>query len=383
MKMENLNIPPFTFPAECEGLRQEVRAFLAETIADRKPEERAENWSGFDRDFSLKLGARGWIGMVWPKKYGGHERTSVERYVVLEELLAAGAPVGSHWIADRQSVPTILKYGNEEQKLSIAPRVARGEVCFCIGMSEPDSGSDLAATRTKAEQTADGWLINGRKIWTTRAHNADYMIALFRTDFDPTAKHTGLSQFLIDIKNTPGITIRGIKDVRGEVEFNEVTFDNVKLAPDALLGKVGGGWAQVTGELALERSGPERYLSSVQLVVEMLDRADATDSHQVAELGRLVAEMSTLRQMSLGVAGMLSRGESPALLASIVKHQGSLVEQRTPELAHELFGPDLGDNGPSLNRVMSHLIQVQPSFSIRGGTREILRGMIARGLGLR
>ena len=171
--------------------------------------------------------------------------------------------------------------------------------------------------------------------------------------------------------------------MRGEIEFNEVTFDNVKLAPDALLGKVGGGWAQVTGELALERSGPERYLSSVQLVVEMLDRADPTDSHQVAELGRLVAEMSTLRQMSLGVAGMLSRGENPALLASIVKHQGSLVEQRTPELAHELFGPDLGDNGPSLNRVMSHLIQVQPSFSIRGGTREILRGMIARGLGLR
>ncbi|HXC38226.1 MAG TPA: acyl-CoA dehydrogenase family protein, partial [Burkholderiales bacterium] len=128
--MENLNIPPFTLPPECEQLRREVRQFLAETIPNRTPEQRAESWSGFDRQFSLKLGARGWIGMTWPKKYGGHERTSIERYVVLEELLAAGAPVASHWIADRQSAPTILRFGSEEQKQSIVPRVARGELCF-------------------------------------------------------------------------------------------------------------------------------------------------------------------------------------------------------------------------------------------------------------
>ena len=320
--------------------------------------------------------------MTWPKKYGGHERTSIERYVVLEELLAAGAPVASHWIADRQSAPTILRFGSEEQKQSIVPRVARGELCFAIGMSEPDSGSDLAATRSRAEETGDGWRVNGRKIWTTRAHNADYMIALLRTDTDAANKHAGLSQFLVDMK-TPGISVRGIRDVRGQVEFNEVTFDDVLLPKGALLGGRGDGWKQVTSELALERSGPDRYLTSVQLLVQMLDQADADDRHHAVELGRLVAEMATLRQMSLGVAGMLARGENPALAASIVKHQGSLVEQRTPELAHELFGPDLGNPALSLNRVMSHIVQVAPSFSIRGGTREILRGMIARGLGLR
>jgi len=380
--MENLSIPPFVLPSECEILRREVRQFLAETIAERTPEERAESWSGYDPDFSRKLGERGWIGMTWPKKYGGHERSSLERYVVMEELLASGAPVAAHWVADRQSAPTILRFGSEEQKQSIVPRVARGELCFAIGMSEPDSGSDLAATRSRAEEAPDGWRVSGRKIWTTRAHNADYMIALLRTDSDAANKHAGLSQFLVDMK-TPGISVRPILDVRGEHEFNEVTFDDVRLPKGALLGGRGDGWKQVTSELALERSGPERYLSSVQLVVEMLDQADAGDRHQAVELGRLVAEMATLRQMSLGVAGMLSRGENPALAASIVKHQGSLVEQRTPELAHELFGPDLGNPALPLNRVMGHIVQVAPSFSIRGGTREILRGMIARGLGLR
>jgi acyl-CoA dehydrogenase len=380
--MENLSIPPFPFPPECEQLRQEVRAFLQETIPDRTPEQRAESWSGYDRQFSRKLGARGWIGMTWPKKYGGHERSALERYVVLEELLAAGAPVASHWIADRQSAPTILRFGSEEQKMAVVPRVARGELCFCIGMSEPDTGSDLAAVKSRAEETPEGWRVNGRKIWTTRAHNADYMIALLRTDTDAANKHAGLSQFLVDMK-TPGLGVRGIKDVRGQTEFNEVTFDNVMLPKGALLGGRGDGWKQVTSELALERSGPDRYLTSVQLLIQMLDRADARDRHQAVELGRMVAEMATLRCMSQGVAGMLARGENPALAASIVKHQGSLVEQRTPELAHELFGPDLGDRAADLSRVMSHIVQVAPSFSIRGGTREILRGMIARGLGLR
>src|SRR5471030_2855179 len=187
---------PFDLPPQAEPLRREVRAFLAETISHRTALERSESWSGFDREFSRKLGARGWIGMTWPKKYGGHERSFAERYVVIEEMLAAGAPVSFHWVADRQSGPLLLRFGTEEQRTKILPRVARGEVCFCIGMSEPGAGSDLAGVRTRGRRVEGGWQVNGQKIWTSNAHNADYMIALVRTS--EGERHAGLSQLIVD-----------------------------------------------------------------------------------------------------------------------------------------------------------------------------------------
>jgi acyl-CoA dehydrogenase len=380
--MRNLSILPGTLDANCEALRVEVREFLAETLANMPAVAKAENWSGSDPEFSLKLGQRGWIGMLWPKKYGGHERSALERYVVLEELLAAGAPVGGHWVADRQSGPLLLRYGGEEIKNALLPKIARGELRFCIGMSEPDSGSDLASIRSRADRTADGWRINGSKLWTSGAHRAHYMIALLRTDPLGENKHEGLSQFLIDMK-TPGISVRPIKNLLGGAHFNEVVFEDAEVAEHSLIGRRGDGWNQVTAELSLERSGPERYLSSIQLLQEMLDAASPDNAHQTITLGRLVAELATLRQMSLGVAGMLSRGENPALLASIVKDQGALLEQRIPEVAHDLFGVQVGQTGSTLDEVMSYTVQAAPSFSLRGGTREILRGIIAKGLGLR
>jgi acyl-CoA dehydrogenase len=363
-------------------LRAEVRAFLGDAMRDVPARVRARNWSGSDRAFSRKLGERGWIGMRWPKQYGGHERSALERYVVLEELLAAGAPVGSHWVADRQSGPLLLRLASEETKLDILPRIARGELRFCIGMSEPDSGSDLASVRCRATQTGDGWRVNGTKIWTSGAHEADYMIALLRTDGAPGDRHSGLSQFLIDLR-TPGIEIRPIRNLLGHADFNEVHFNDVALPREALLGERGGGWNQVSAELALERSGPERFLSSIQLLLEMIDAADPADSRHADFMGRAVADVATLRQMSLGVAGMLARGESPALLAAIVKDQGALFEQRIVQDAHELFGAQLGTPGTPLADVLAYLVQASPSFSLRGGTREILRGIIAKGLELR
>lgn len=344
--------------------------------------DKAQNWSGSDPEFSLKLGARGWIGMRFPKKYGGHERSAIERYVVLEELLAAGAPVGGHWVADRQSGPLLLRYASESIKNDLLPRIARGELRFCIGMSEPDSGSDLASIRSRAERIDGGWRLNGGKLWTSGAHRAHYMIGLFRTDPRAESKHAGLSQFLIDMK-TPGISVRPIKNLMGESHFNEVIFENVELPEQALIGQEGDGWSQVTAELTLERSGPERYLSSIQLICEMLDAAQPHNAHQAIELGRVAADVATLRQMSLGVAGLLSRGENPALLAAIVKDQGAILEQRIPEVAHDLFGVQVGRTGTTLDEVMSYTVQAAPSFSLRGGTREILRGIIAKGLGLR
>ncbi len=380
--MQNFAILPCTLDANCEALRTEVRAFLAETISDRPARDRAQSWSGSDPEFSRKLGERGWIGMRLPKQYGGHERSALERYVVLEELLAAGAPVGAHWVADRQSGPLLLRYASESIKQELLPRIARGELRFCIGMSEPDSGSDLASIRSRAEQTDEGWTINGSKLWTSGAHYAHYMIALLRTGHGHDNKHAGLSQFLIDM-NTSGISIRPIKNLLGEAHFNEVVFENAKVPAHCLIGQPGDGWAQVTAELTLERSGPERYLSSIQLILEMLDAADPDDAHHEQVLGRVVADLATLRQMSLGVAGMLSRGENPALLASIVKDQGALLEQRIPEVAHDLFGVQVGQTNSTLAEVMSYTVQAAPSFSLRGGTREILRGIIAKGLELR
>lgn len=379
--MHKLAIPTCELNASCESLRREVRAFLSEKLADFPRRSRAQSWMGFDAEFSRALGARGWIGMTWPKKYGGHERSSLERYVVLEELLVAGAPVAAHWLGDRQSGPLLLRYGSEEQRMRVLPATARGEVIFCIGMSEPNTGSDLASVRCRAEKADGGWVINGSKIWTTFAHKAHYMVALMRTATDPDRRHAGLTQFLIDM-HTPGITVRSIKDISGRSHFNEVFFEDVRLSADAILGKEGDGWKQVMHELAFERSGPERYLSSIQLFIEMLNAASPEDPRHAVSLGRVIAEIATLRQMSLGVAGMLSRGEDPGLAAAIVKDVGTSMEQRMPEVAHDLFGIELGCTDSTLTGVMADTLLVAPSFSLRGGTREILRGIIAKGLGL-
>jgi acyl-CoA dehydrogenase len=368
-------------PPACEALRAEVRAFLAEHLADVPLARRVRNWAGSDPAFTRAMAARGWIGMTWPKRYGGHERSALERYVVLEEMLAAGAPVGAHWVADRQSGPLLMRFSPDVLAPRYLPMIVRGEAFFCIGMSEPDAGSDLASIRTRAVRSADGWVVNGRKVWTSRAHTAHFMIALVRTGAGAENKHAGLSQLLLDLK-TPGITVRPIVNQLNEHDFNEVTFDDVRVPHDHLIGTEGDGWKQVGAELAFERSGPERYLSSTQLLLEMLNAADGSNPQHASALGRVVAHYATLRQMSLGVAGMLARGENPALPAALVKDQGALVEQAMPDIAHELFGGAV-DPGSPLEQAMRYTTLAAPSFSLRGGTREILRGIIARGLEMR
>jgi acyl-CoA dehydrogenase len=379
--MQVLNISPGQLPPECETLRAEVREFLREALADYPAAKRVRNWQGVSAEFSRKLGERGWIGMTWPKAFGGAERSSLERYVVLEELLAAGAPVGAHWVADRQSGPLLMRLAPTTLAPRIVPRIARGEVFFCIGMSEPDSGSDLASIRTRATLASNGWVINGRKLWTSGAHRSHYMIALVRTGERSENRHAGMSQFLIEM-NTPGITVRPIVNQIGEHDFNEVTFDDVLVPHENLLGGEGEGWKQVGTELAFERAGPERYLSSTQLLLEMIAAADPGDTRHSVAIGRIAAQYASLRQMSLGVAGMLSRGENPALAAAAVKDQGALVEQAMPDIAHDLFG-GLAAPDSSLAQAMAYTALAVPSFSLRGGTREILRGIIAKGLDLR
>ena len=368
-----------------EQLRDEVRAFLKQQLADRTPLQRADSWNGFDRDFSRAMGARGWLGMTWPTRYGGHARSGLERYVVMEETLAAGAPVAAHWIGDRQSGPTLLRYGTPAQQEAILPQIAAGETVFCIGMSEPDSGSDLAAVRTRATRTPDGWRVTGTKLWTTNAHRADYMILFCRTSGTTTDRQAGTSQLLVDLHQTPGITIRPIIDLAGQHHFNEVHFEDALVSPDALIGVEGQGWSQVMSELAFERSGPERFLSSIQLLVELIRALSPGDGEAGRmAVARLTAHLITLRQMSRGVSALLERGENPALAAAVVKDLGAGFEQSLPEIARTLIDaePDRASTSAFV-AVLAHIMMNAPAFSLRGGTREILRGIIARGLGLR
>lgn len=382
--MNAISFPTFPDPGEAETLRGELRAFLRDELADRSPLERAQSWNGADPAFSRKMGERGWLGMTWPSRYGGGDRSGLERYIVLEEVLAAGAPVAAHWIADRQSGPTLLRFGNEAQRTEILPRIARGECFFCIGMSEPDSGSDLASIRTKAVAVEGGYRVSGTKTWTTNAHLAHYMILLARTGSSNGERQTGMSQFLVDMSR-PGITVRSIPIPTGEHHFNEVVLDDVFLPTTALLGQEGGGWKQVMSELAYERSGPERFLSSFTLLAELLRVSGSQPSDEVAlALGRLSAHLVTLRRMSRSVAGALGADQNPALEAVIVKDLGAVFEQEIPEIARTLVGrtATAGDDADFAS-VLAYITMHAPSFSLRGGTREILRGIIARGLGLR
>lgn len=374
---------PFCIPPAAAALRAEVREFLSRALPPCSPAELARSWVAFDADFSRALGAQGWIGVTWPKRYGGHERSVFDRYVLIEELLAAGAPVGAHWIADRQSGPLLLRYGSEAQRMAHLPAIARGEMYFCIGMSEPGAGSDLAALKTSAVKTSDGWCIRGQKLWTTHADQAHRMIALVRTS-PSDDRHGGLSQLLIDL-SSPGITIRPIADLAGDRHFNEVFFDDVYVGDDALIGTAGQGWQQVTAELSLERSGPERYLSSFQLFYRLVEAAGPAPSEPLVGLiGRITAELWTLRQMSLSVAGRLALGQDPVLEAAIVKDLGNSFEQELPRLVQALIDSEVDLIGSgALSEVLGYLLQASPSFSLRGGTREILRGIVARGLGLR
>ena len=367
-------------PESTAALREEVRGFLAEQ-AGSLPRPNSDFGSGHDPEFSRKLGERGWIGMTWPKEFGGGERSFFERYVVTEELLAAGAPVSAHWIADRQSGALILRFGSDAQKREYVPPITRGESFFSIGMSEPNSGSDLASVRTTAKRVGDGWLVNGTKLWSTDAHRNHFMIALVRTEPPGDNRHAGLSQVIIDLRND-GAQIRPIKNIAGHEDFNEVVFEDVLIPADRVVGEPGNGWSQVTSELAYERSGPERFLSAFRVFVELVRLVGSNPTPQQADaVGRLAAHLMTLRRMSISVAGMLEDGKSPEVEAALVKELGNNFEKLVPEVAR-LAAPTDVEQGPFRTALVDSLLG-SPAFTIRGGTREILRGVIARGLGLR
>src|SRR5215210_9043634 len=383
----DLRFDQIRLPEQCEALRQEVRAFLAQEVAAGTFDpDRAAHGDGGNPAFSRRVGGKGWIGMTWPKKYGGQERSFLERYVVTEEFRVANAPVRLHFVADRQSGPIIIRYGSERVKADVLPRICKGQVCFAIGMSEPNSGSDLFAASTKATKTEGGWLINGTKVWTSNAHQAHYMIGLFRTSA-PTKENRrhGLTQFVVDMK-TPGIAVNPIYQMTGLHDFNEVVFTDAFMPDDHVLGEVDGAWKQATSELAYERSGPERFLETFYVLIELVRALGPKPDLRSAEgLGRLVAQLHTLRRMSVSVNGMLQAGKEPVVEGSIVKDMGTVWEQKLPNRVRELsaFIEETEGNRTTLEEQLRFATMIAPKLTIQGGTTEVLRGIIARGLGLR
>ncbi len=381
--------------ADLAGLRSAVRAFLADDQASFGWTPAVDCWlSSWDTAFSIRLAEAGFIGLTIPVEYGGRAPADgtgyLHRYVVTEELLAHGAPVGAHWIADRQVAPGLLAYGSEEQRRRLLPRIASGHLYSAIGMSEHGAGSDLAAVQSRATRDDGGWVLNGTKVWTSGAHLSHQIVVLARTSpLDREHRHAGFSQFIVPT-DLPGITISPIVLMNGEHHFNEVQFDDVRLTDGDVLGDIGAGWHQVTSELGFERSGPERILSTATMLFEIISALGrrAVDDRTAAEIGDLLGRMISLRQLSVSVARALTdhgagsdadRAQRDAnTQAALVKDLGTRFEQDSVERAADLIDGIDGPEGARLRAMLAIARVHSPMFTLRGGTNEVLRGVVAK-----
>ena len=370
---------------ELAELRASVRDFLDRDRAEYGWEPDVDSWLGqWDEGFSARLAEAGFLGMTIPTEYGGRGLTHLHRYVVTEELLAQGAPVAAHWVADRQVVPGLLAFGTEEQRQRLLPRIAAGKFFSSIGMSEHGAGSDLAAVQTKAVRADGGWVLNGTKVWTSGAHKAHQVVVLARTSPpDPQKRHAGFSQFLVPC-DAKGVRVEPILLMNGDHHFNEVSFEDVFIPDADVLGEIGNGWHQVTAELSFERSGPERILSTVPLIVaaiRLLGSCPDTDETTAGIVGDLLGRLISLRQLSVWVARTLSDNNDAANQAALVKDLGTRFEQDSIEVIADVL--DRVSATPELAALTATAILHKPIFTLRGGTNEVLRGVVARGMGLR
>ncbi|MFF3574049.1 acyl-CoA dehydrogenase family protein [Nocardia jiangxiensis] len=361
-----------------QRLREEVRDFLAERLPAGSYNIGLGFAADIDAEFSRDLGKRGWLGMALPKEYGGGGRTAVERLIVVEELLAVGAPVGWHWVADRQSGPNIAANGTPEQKEYFLPRIVSGELSFAIGMSEPESGSDLASVRTRAVRADDGWLINGTKIWTSGAMEATHILGLFRTSDE---RYGGLTQFIVD-RQAEGLRVSQIPFIDGTRHFCEVSFQDVFVPDSMRLGEIGAGWGQNKAELVLERGGVDRWMSLMPVLEHWAAQLRGTDQEWAqSELGSITARAWAFHGLSLSIARAVDEGRSPTVEAALAKEMATRFEQESIEIVARHFGrtPELSSPDP-YESLLARAILTGPSWTIRGGTTEILRNIISKGL---
>jgi alkylation response protein AidB-like acyl-CoA dehydrogenase len=363
------------------ALRARVRQFLEEELP--RPQRYSGTGEGsyisFAPDFSHKLAAQGWLGMAIPPEYGGQGRSYLERFVVIEELLAAGAPLVAHWIADRQTAPMLLAFGTEEQRRRLLPVIAAGDLHVALGFSEPDSGSDLASLRTRAVRVEGGWSISGMKTWTSGAHTNNYCITLCRTG-DTEDKHQGLTLLLVDLA-APGIEIRPILFPDGGHRFNEVFFDDVFVPDDMVLGEPGAGWELMNSELSHERAGPERFMAVWPLFEAYLSLSRTNASAHVGTIGGIAARFYALRQLAVAVNTGLNNQDVSPQSVSVLKDLGTLFEQDTVADLQTIVQDDPNPTvGGQFDELLARALVMAPSWTLTGGTTEVLRSVAARGL---
>jgi len=372
----------FRFSDELLALRDEARA-LAREWRERHPDEFGDDsWiTGNSAAFARELARRGWLGMTWPESEGGRGRPPIERLVVFEALISGGAPVASAWFADRQIGPTLLEFGTPEQRRRWLPGILAGESLWCIGMSEPDAGSDVASIRTRAERAGDRWVVNGQKVWTSGAALADWCYLIARTDPD-APPHQGLSEFVVDMRS-PGIEVRPIVDAVGNRHFCEVRFTDVEVPADHLVGTENASFGQVMRQMEHERGGIDRLVSNRALlddVVGSADREHPLVRQRLAEIetGYRIGRLLVIRE----VIGQAPRGFSAATKTFCTE-----FEQQVAAFCVEVLGtgatawdPALGDDRPA--RVARNICYA-PGYTIMGGTTQILRNILGeRVLGL-
>jgi alkylation response protein AidB-like acyl-CoA dehydrogenase len=363
----------FAWPDELVRLRTQARAFAAEVTAGLDVREDA--WLvGYSRECSLELGRRGWLGMTWPREVGGGGHSPLHRFVVAEELIGAGAPIAASWFADRQIGPVLLQYGTAEQQARFLPDILAGRAAWCIGMSEPDAGSDLASVRTRAVLDGDTFVVDGAKVWTSFAAVADWCYLICRTDPDPQVPgHRALSELVVDM-HSPGISVTPIRDMTGAEHFCEVRFEGVRVPASHLVGTLHGSFRQTMRQLEHERGGIDRLASNAALYGDARARADAGDvrvRQQVAAIESRyhVGRLLVLREVL---------GQAPPSFSAATKTWCTEHEQRVAAFCASVPGAAAGLWGRVARGVC-----YAPAYTIMGGTTQVLRNIVGeRVLGL-
>jgi alkylation response protein AidB-like acyl-CoA dehydrogenase len=385
----------FKFTSEQEKFREEVRSFLESEIKQGLWEPEIDAWiMGYDPQFTKRLSAKGWIGLTWPKEYGGAGRSFVDRVILTEELLRYGAPAACHWFADRQIGGAVVKHGTDEQKKEILPKIIKGEMYVGLGMSEPEAGCDLVSLKTKAILKDGNYIVDGGKTWTSGGKHMNWLYLLARTD--PEApKHKGISEFVIPI-DLPGITTGIIKDITGGEHWNEVFFDQVKVDPKYVVGRVNGGWGQVMEQLAYERSGMERLMANYPVFDAVIKYVKETEQggKRLSEnplirqkLAQIKVEYEIGRIFMYRVALVMDENRSPEWEASMSKAYSTAFEQRLAITALEILGPygqlKPGSKYVKLSGHALHSYLSSKGYSLQAGSTEILKNILAqRKLGL-
>ena len=347
-------------------------ALRLEPEAGGPPDEAVteDTWlASTSREFSRELAERGWLGMTWPVEAGGGGRSAIERVVVVEALISEGAPLATSWFADRQIGPTLLQFGSEDQQRRWLPDIVGGTSAWCIGMSEPDAGSDVASLRTSAVRRGDDWVVNGQKIWTSGAWDADWCYLIARTD--PTAPaHAGLSEFVVDM-SSPGIEVRRIVDATGNAHFCEVYFDDVVVPGDHLVGTLNDSFRQVMRQMEHERGGIDRLVSNRRLYLDAVAEADLHDPLLRDEWARLESEFTIGRMLVLREV----LRQAPPGFSAATKTFCTEFEQRVAEFCVRAAGA----RAMQWNRVSRNIVYA-PAYTIMGGTSNILRNIIGERL---